>query len=100
MIKGAKGKPVDKREFAFVDGERTFTCYVAPRRASESELWWWVSVSGGNGSRYAPFQVADEDTPESVQERVVAYYDDHIARRSAPPQPRWGRPPANAKPAS
>ena len=78
------------RSLAFTDHDRTFTCTVAPRRASESVLWWWFLVSDGT-SRYAPFIAASDDTAQSVQARVVAYYDDHLARRAAPAIPRWRR---------
>lgn len=84
------------REFAFVDGERTFTCSVAPRRPSDSEQWWWFVVSDGT-HRYAPFLAASSDTVESVSSRMVAYYNDYLARRAAPAPSRWHRPPAAVK---
>ena len=74
----------------FIDADRTFSCSVAPRSASESALWWWFRVST-DASRYAPFLAASDDTPMSVQTRVVAYYDDLLARRAAPAVPRWQR---------
>ena len=83
----------------FIDGDRRFSCSVAPRRASEDALWWWFRVSTDAGNRYAPFLAADDDTPTSVQARVVAYYDDLLARRAAPAVPRWQRSrPANTTP--
>ena len=75
----------------FVDADRRFSCSVAPRRASESALWWWFRVSTDASNRYAPFLAANDDTPMSVQERIVAYYDDLLARRAAPAVPRWQR---------
>jgi hypothetical protein len=75
----------------FIDGGRTFSCSVAPRRASESALWWWFRVSSDMANRYAPFLAESDDTPTSVQARVVAYYDDLLARRAAPAVPRWQR---------
>ena len=84
----------------FIDGGRTFSCSVAPRRASESALWWWFRVSSDAGNRYAPFLAESDDTPTSVQARIVAYYDDLLARRAAPSVPRWqrARPAAPATP--
>lgn len=79
------------RDLAFTSGERTFTCTVAPRRAADPVLWWWFSVAGGTNHRYAPFVALPEDTAASVQERIVAYYDDHLARRAAPPVSRYRR---------
>lgn len=75
----------------FIDGDRKFSCSVAPRRASESALWWWFRVSSDAANRYAPFLAESDDTPTSVQARVVAYYDDLLARRAAPSVPRWQR---------
>ena len=84
----------------FIDAGRTFSCSVAPRSASESALWWWFRVSS-DGSRYAPFLAANDDTPASIQARIVAYYDDLLARRAAPSVPRWQRArPAAAAPAT
>ena len=82
----------------FVDGGRTFSCSVAPRHASDSALWWWFRVSSDAGNRYAPFLAGSDDTPASVQARVVAYYDELLVRRAAPAVPRWqrGRPAAPA----
>jgi hypothetical protein len=87
------------RTLAFQDAGRTFTCTVAPRRASEPLLWWWFSVSDGSAHRYAPFVADQHETDDSVRARIVAYYDDHIARRAAPTGPRFGRPAARTAPA-
>jgi len=76
----------------FEDQGRTFTCTVAPRLAADPVRWWWFSVSDGTTHRYAPFVAADGDTDRTVQDRVVAYYDEHLARRAAPPVSRWRRP--------
>ena len=83
--------------FAFVDGDRTFTCRVEAARHAPAETWWWFEVSTESYQRHAPFRAAATDTPRDVQARVVAYYDNLLARRAAPAQPRWGRraaPPA------
>jgi hypothetical protein len=86
----------------FINDGRTFSCSVAPRRASESALWWWFRVSSDAGNRYAPFLAESDDTPTSVQARIVTYYDDLLARRAAPSVPRWqrARPAAPATPAT
>ena len=82
----------DLHELEFTDADRRFTCSVGPRLRSESTLWWWFSVSDGGTNRYAPFIAATEDTADSVQSRIIAYDDDHLARRAAPAVPRWRRP--------
>jgi hypothetical protein len=86
----------------FIDAGRTFSCSVAPRRASESALWWWFRVSSDAANRYAPFLAESGDTPASVQARIVAYYDELLVRRAAPSVPRWqrARPAAPAVPAT
>ena len=77
--------------FAFVDGDRTFSCRVEAARHAPAEAWWWFAVSTGRNERHAPFRAAATDTRGDVQARVVAYYDHLLARRAAPAQPRWGR---------
>jgi hypothetical protein len=86
----------------FIDAGRTFSCSVAPRRASESALWWWFRVSSDAANRYAPFLAESGDTPASIQARIVAYYDELLVRRAAPSVPRWqrARPAAPAVPAT
>jgi hypothetical protein len=80
--------------FEFVDAGRTFTCVPEPlRTASREEGWWWFRVGGDTrGQRYAPFRTAAGDTEDAVHARVVAYYDDLLARRAMPaPSNHWGR---------
>jgi hypothetical protein len=79
------------RDFAFVDGDRTFTCHVEAPRHTPAEAWWWFHVSTERYQRHAPFRAATADTPVDVRARVVAYYDHLLARRAEPSQPRWGR---------
>ena len=76
--------------FEFEDAGRTFICSVEPMR---SEGWWWFSVGSDiRQQRYAPFRAGPDDTRADVQARIVAYYDEMLARRAAPPQPnRWQR---------
>ena len=82
-----------QREFAFVDGDRTFTCRVEPVRHSPAEAWWWFDVSTESYQRHAPFRAETTDTRDDVQARVVAYYDNLLARRAEPDRKRWGRRP-------
>lgn len=80
----------ERRSMDFIDNDRTFTCVVAPRLAREVTLWWWFSVDGNN-SRYAPFVADADESDASVRTRILAYYEDHLARRAAPATPRWRR---------
>ena len=78
--------------FEFAHGDITFSCCIEETRATRSEAWWWFSVSSERrGGRYAPFRAEPNDTRDSVQLRVSAYYDDMITRRSLPPTPYWQR---------
>ena len=79
--------------FEFEDAGRTFTCSREAPRAARPDGWWWFSVTpDARGQRYAPFRAAPEDTRATVQARIVAYYDELLARRAAPPAPnQWGR---------
>lgn len=79
--------------FAFVDAGRTFTCRVETARAPRVDAWWWFEVSTERHARHAPFRATPGDTPDDVRARVVAYYDDLLARRAAPSQPYWQRRP-------
>jgi hypothetical protein len=91
------------KDFAFVDGERTFTCRVEAPHHAPAEGWWWFHVSTERHQRHAPFRAGAADTRRDVQARVVAYYDNLLARRAAPAQPRWGRraaPAADPAPAT
>ena len=83
-------------EFAFMDGNRTFTCRVETSRREPAEAWWWFQVSTENHQRHAPFRAEVTDTRRDVQRRVVAYYDNLLARRAEPAEPRWGRRPTPA----
>jgi hypothetical protein len=85
--------------FEFVDAGRKFSCSVEVLRQSAQDRWWWFRVSTDDRHRYAPFPADAKDTQASVQARVVAYYDDLLARRAAPSVPAWrgmGRKPEPA----
>lgn len=77
--------------FEFENAGRTFTCSVEATRSSPLVSWWWFKVSPRDPHRYAPFHADPKDTRGTVAERVVAYYDDLVARREAPAQPHWRR---------
>ena len=81
-------------EFAFADGNRTFTCRVETSHRAPSETWWWFQVSTESHQRHAPFRAEVTDTKRDVQARVVAYYDNLLARRAEPARPHWERRPA------
>jgi hypothetical protein len=85
-------------EFAFVDGDRTFTCRVEASRRAPAEAWWWFEVSTERDQRHAPFRAEPADTCREVQRRVVAYYDNLLERRAAPARPRWERRAPTAAP--
>ena len=83
-------------EFEFVDAAgRTFTCSREAVGATRPDQWWWFRVSTDpRNQRYALFRIEPGDTRENVQARIVAYYDELEARRSAPPTTHhWGRRP-------
>jgi hypothetical protein len=80
-------------EFAFADGDRTFTCRVEASHRAGAEAWWWFQVSTESHQRYAPFRAEVTDTHRDVQARVVAYYDNLLARRAEPARSRWERRP-------
>jgi hypothetical protein len=81
--------------FEFVDAGRTFTCSVEMARVTPPEAWWWFRVSTESSQRHAPFKPAPGDTRQAVQQRIVTYYDDLLARRAQPATHYWRR----AKPA-
>lgn len=81
-------------EFGFQEGTRTFNCTVETRKGTEADAWWWFSVSGDN-QRYAPFRRARGDTKESVQQRIVQFYNDRLFALTQPTQrgSHWGKRP-------
>ncbi len=68
--------------FSFVDAGRTYTCRVETARAG---AWWWFAVSTEAHQRHAPFRAEAGDTEDGVRARIVAYYEERLARRAAPP---------------
>ncbi len=81
--------------FDFVENGRTYTCRVEALPRGSAAGWWWFGVSGDD-ARYAPFRATADDTPASVRPRVVAYYEDRVARRGGAPWRDRGDAPAAA----
>lgn len=77
--------------FDFVHSGRTYTCRIEELQRGRPESWWWLDVAGDR-SRYAPFRAVDGDTAASVQDRMVVYYEDLVARRGWVDR-RGGAPP-------
>ena len=77
--------------FTFVDAGRTFTCCVETPRRPRAEAWWWFQISTDDRQRYAPFRAETSDTPDAVQQRILSYYAELLARRAEPARPRWQR---------
>ena len=85
--------------FTFSDGDRIFTCATEAQRPPHADVvWWWFRVSTDDRNRYAPFRAASGDTKASVQARIVAYYDDLLVKRAAPPTTYWQRRQATTGP--
>ena len=81
------------KSFEFVDAGRTFKCSLEAQEKTPSEKWWWFTVSTDSRTRYAPFRAESKDNETNVKKRIVAYYDNMLAARAAPPIPRWnGKP--------
>jgi hypothetical protein len=94
---------VVKESFEFVDGGgRKFSCSAEQMRKSSPEKWWWFRVSSERHQRYAPFRASAGDTHRNVQSRIIAYYDDLLARRAMPATSYYRRnaPAAAAAPAA
>jgi hypothetical protein len=82
--------------FSFVNAGRTFTCRVEGSRPRAGDAWWWFDVSTERHERHAPFRAEPADDEAGVRARVVAYYDELLARRAAPAQGRWHQRPRGA----
>jgi hypothetical protein len=83
--------------FEFDQAGRVFTCSVEASPATGGDAWWWFRVSTERSpQRYAPFRHVESDSRTDVQSRIVAYYDDLLARRAMPAVSYWrrGRPAA------
>lgn len=90
--------------FEFEDSGRRFVCTVETPSHAGMQPWWWFSVATEGGTtRYAPFEASPSDTKKSVQARIIAHYEEILAIKARPvqPRPQWQRPTpaAAAKPA-
>jgi hypothetical protein len=81
------------KSFEFVDAGRTFKCTLEAQEKTPSEKWWCFTVSTDSRTRYAPFRADAKDHETNVKKRIVAYYDNMLAARAAPPTPRWNGTP-------
>ena len=82
------------KAFEFEDqGHRFFCATEAPRHVG-CQTWWWFTLDNDKTTRYAPFEERADDTQESVQERVIAYYAELLAIKARPPRDRtfWRKP--------
>jgi hypothetical protein len=89
--------PINKKvpaEFEFVDSGRTFHCSVEVPSRTGMTPWWWFRVDNGETARYAPFEASANDTKQSVQARIIAYYEQLLAIRARPAyqKPAWKKP--------
>ena len=84
-----------RNAFDFVNSGRTYTCRIEELHSGRPEPWWWFDVSGDR-SRYAPFRATDGESETSVQDRMVAYYEDLVARRGWVDRRGFGSPSTRA----
>jgi hypothetical protein len=56
--------------------------------------WWWFRLDTSESTRYAPFEASPNDTQESVQARIIAYYAALLATEARPAyqRPAWQKP--------
>jgi|SRR6478672_7266910 len=82
------------QEFEFTDSGRKFVCSVEVPSRTGMTPWWWFSVDSGESTRYAPFEASPADTRQSVQTRIIAYYEQLLAIRARPAyqKPAWKKP--------
>ena len=78
------------RSFSFVHDNRTYNCQRDEPQTNGADSWWWFTVSH-DGNRYAPFHAMSRDTRASVQDRIVAYYANHLAHRAMTDREHWAR---------
>lgn len=94
------------KDFEFEDSGRKFFCSVEVPKQAGMPPWWWFRLETGESTRYAPFEAKPDDTKQSVQARIIAYYDQllAIAARPVHQRPAWKKPerpvqPGDATPA-
>jgi hypothetical protein len=88
------------KEFEFVDAGRKFFCSVEVPKQAGMPPWWWFRLETGESTRYAPFEAKPDDTRQSVQTRIVAYYEQLLAIQARPvhQRPVWKKPERSAQP--
>jgi hypothetical protein len=88
------------KEFEFIDSGRKFFCSVEKPSQAGMAPWWWFRLDTGESTRYAPFEASPNDTQESVQARIIAYYAELLAIQARPvhQRPVWQRPERPATP--
>lgn len=81
-------------DFEFMDSGRKFYCSVEVPSRTGMTPWWWFRVDAGETTRYAPFEASSSDTRQSVQTRIIAYYEQLLAIRARPAyqKPAWKKP--------
>ena len=89
------------QEFEFVDSGRKFICSVEVPSRTGMTAWWWFRVDSAESTRYAPFEASASDTRQSVQARIIAYYEQLLAIQARPAyqKPAWKKPERPAAPA-
>lgn len=89
------------QEFEFVDAGRKFFCSVEVPRHVGMPPWWWFRLDKAESTRYAPFEASANDTQQSVQERIIAYYEKLLAIEARPvhQRPVWRKPEPTTPPA-
>jgi hypothetical protein len=82
------------KEFEFVEAGRKFFCSIEVPRHAGMRPWWWFHLDTATSTRYAPFEASENDTRESVQARILAYYAELLAIEARPAyqRPVWQKP--------
>lgn len=89
------------QEFEFESSGRKFICSVEVPSRTGMTAWWWFRVDSAESTRYAPFEASASDTRQSVQTRIIAYYEQLLAIQARPAyqKPAWKKPERPAAPA-
>ena len=77
-----------------MDAGRKFFCKVEAPLHAGMPPWWWFRLDTSESTRYAPFEALPTDTKQSVQPRIVAYYEQVLAIKARPvhQRPVWRKP--------
>jgi hypothetical protein len=84
--------------FEFEDQGHRFSCATETPRHSGMQTWWWFTLDADKTTRYAPFEHSLDDTQQSVQTRIIAFYAELLAIRARPrrERPAWRKPENNS----